>query len=197
MEEKLEKEEKCIIEAWLNQPKNIITLWFIFIIFFIGQFGPISEAFILIWNGENWLSAFDKASSKGSLITCSTAILASSIIFLIKEYTLAKNNNNENTSSDEKSKIARKSLSMLLTSIIGLFGIIFSTYLISGGKLDSNYQKLFHWIIYGTSLLLAILWFRIENEEIYANAFNKKLIETSDLLNQDKRQAPSKSGGSF
>ncbi len=197
MEEKLKKEDKCPISEWSKKPNNIVLFWFIFIIFFIGQFGPISEAFKLIWEGKNWFSALDKASEKGALITCSTAILASSIIFLVKEYTLAKNNSNDNPSDEEKAKIAKKSLSMLLTTIIGLFGIIFSTYLISGGVLENGFQKAFHWIVYILSLVLSLLWFKTENEEIFASAFNKQIIQSSDNLNKSQELNPSKSGGKF
>lgn len=124
-------------------------VWYLFIIVFLGQLGPIIGYLSAFWFGNDVLSEIQTSAGKAELISCATAILAGGTFFLVKEY----------NSSQEIKERKIKSVLILISAVLGLACIGITAQLLAQNGLDNQAQKVTHWIVYVSALIMAfILW---------------------------------------
>lgn len=124
-------------------------VWYLFIIVFLGQLGPIIGYLSAFWFGHDVLNEIQKSAGKAELISCATAILAGGTFFLVKEY----------NSSQEIKERKIKSVLILVSAVLGLACIGVTAQLLAQNGLDNPTQKVTHWVVYIASLIMAfVLW---------------------------------------
>lgn len=124
-------------------------VWYLFIIVFLGQLGPIIGYLSAFWFGNDVLGEIQTSAGKAELISCATAILAGGTFFLVKEY----------NSSQEIKERKIKSVLILISAVLGLACIGITAQLLAQNGLDNQAQKVTHWIVYVSALIMAfILW---------------------------------------
>lgn len=124
-------------------------IWYLFIIVFLGQLGPIIGYLSAFWFEKDVLSEIQKSAGKAELISCATAILAGGTFFLVKEY----------NSSLEIKERKTKSILILLSAVLGLTSIGITAQLLAQNGLNNTVQKILHWIVYAAALVMAfVLW---------------------------------------
>lgn len=133
----------------LSRPTALNFLWYLVVIVLMGQLGPLLVAMTSYWSGESFLQAVGSSAKNGELILCSTAILASGVYFLAKEY-------------NSSSKIiwrSFKSVILLWSFILGLTSIFICYLLLNQHEFENDLQEQIHWWAYCLSLITAAaLW---------------------------------------
>lgn len=175
-----------IINKKLHRRKNILlnSAWYLFIIVFLGQLGPIIGYFSAFWFDKDVLTAIQKSAGKADLISCATAILAGGTFFLVKEY---------NSSQEIKGRKI-KSILILISSVLGLACIGITAQLLAENGLNNETQKMVHWVIYIAALIIAfVLWIYEEWQGTAAEVVEE--IEDSAMSLTKKSNALSKING--
>lgn len=153
-------------------------IWYIFIIVFLGQLGPIIGYASAFWNDGDVLAEISKSAGKADLITCATAILAGGTFFLIKEY----------NSSDQINQRGVKSIIILLTSLIGLVCIGIAATLLAKNGFESKKQEILHWTFYGLALTMAFfLWIFDELQGSAKEAIKIIADDSKNITDQSKK----------
>lgn len=158
-------------------------LWFLFIVVFVGQLGPILVIASEIWSGGCLLEALDKRASNGEFILCSTAILAGATYFIVKEY---------NSIHELRSGRERKSIVVLMAIFFCLWGVVLAATLLMQRSFAADLQRLIHWTVYCCSILLAFVLWVIEYEAGNAQEVIRQMKESSDDLTE--RSSADKAG---
>jgi hypothetical protein len=152
-------------------------VWYIFIIVFLGQLGPIIGYLSAFWFGKSVLGAIEESAGRAELISCATAILAGGTFFLVKEY---------NSSQEIKERKA-KSVLILISAILGLACIGITAQLLAQNGLSSTSQKITHWIFYVGALVMAfVLWVFEEWQGTAAGALKEIEHDAKDLTVKSK-----------
>lgn len=152
-------------------------VWYVFIIVFLGQLGPIIGYLSAFWSGKNVLDGIQESAGKAELISCATAILAGGTFFLVKEY----------NSSQEIRERKTKSVLILLSAVLGLACIGITAQLLAQPGLGSTTQKVTHWIIYVSALIMAfVLWIFEEWQGTAAEEVKKIEDDAKDLTAKSK-----------
>ncbi|MFC2974479.1 hypothetical protein ACFOJE_19985 [Azotobacter bryophylli] len=149
------------IKIWLDQHKTrLISLgWFIFIIVIFGQLGPTLAILHSLWQGNGAAASISTQAASGNFIVFSTAMLASSSYFMVREYIKRKEIGNREL----------KSSLLLVTAITILLGVFIAFELTQNPAFAYRENAIFHWSIYTFSILLStILWTVEENESASA-----------------------------
>jgi len=146
---------------------------------FIGQMGPILVIASGVWDTANFLEFVDDRAGKGELILCSTAILSGATYFIVKEY-----------SSKEVLKADRsaKSLSVLFSVGLVLWGVVLASGLLVQGKFETDFQRVVHWVVYCSSLLMSfVLWFIEYSGQSAADAVREYADEAKGMIEKSRQ----------
>lgn len=156
------------------------VIWYVFIILFLGQLGPIIGYAVAFWDGQDIIAEINKSAGKADLITCATAILAGGTFFLVKEY----------NSSDQINKRGIKSLLILLASIIGLGCIGIAAKLLAKNGFSTETQEYLHWTFYTLAVVMAfVLWVFEEMQGTAKQAIEKVADDSNKLTEQSKNNS--------
>lgn len=157
----------------ISVPSVLNFLWYLFVIVLMGQLGPLMVSFSEFWRTGVFYVSIDKSAANGELILCSTAILASGIYFLVKEY-----------NSRKKEIVWRsfKSVMLLWSSILGLTSIFVSYQLLSQHAFSSDLQTDIHWAVYWASLVTATVLWLMEELEAKAKTEVEQLKNASSTM---------------
>ncbi len=151
--------------------------WYLFIIVFIGQLGPLIGYASAFWNGKDVLVTIQESAGKAELLTCATAILAGGTFFLVREYNSPQQINNR----------GMKSFLILLSALLGLLCIGLTAQLLTKNGFENNKQKIVHWILYFFALLMAFLLWIFEELQGTADQEMKKISQdVSDLTEKSR-----------
>ncbi len=168
-----------------NSPNMGINLrWFLFIVIFLGQLGPILTAFNAWWDGKILTTEIINQASQGNFLLFTTALLASSSYFIIKEY----------INGTEIKNRAKKSRTLLYAAILGFTSDITAFKLIQNPVFSGCLQLIVHWLIYALSILTSINLWNIETEES-AKAEVQKWGKNSEKITQLSSSSDSTSSG--
>ncbi|MGE6193111.1 hypothetical protein ACQKCL_19000 [Stutzerimonas stutzeri] len=168
-----------------NSPNMGINLrWFLFIVIFLGQLGPILTAFNAWWDGKILTTEIINQASQGNFLLFTTALLASSSYFIIKEY----------INGTEIKNRAKKSRTLLYAAILGFTSAITAFKLIQNPVFSGCLQLIVHWLIYALSILTSINLWNIETEES-AKAEVQKWGKNSEKITQLSSSSDSTSSG--
>lgn len=182
----------CKIKKWLQHEKDasdnpnmgINLRWFLFIVIFLGQLGPILTAFNAWWDGKTLTTEIINQASQGNFLLFTTALLASSSYFIVKEY----------INGTEIKNRAKKSRTLLYAAILGFASAITAFKLIQNPIFSGCLQFIVHWLIYALSILTSINLWNIETEES-AKAEVQRWGKNSEKITQLSSSSDSTSSG--
>lgn len=175
-----------LIKNWLekNTTRLISFGWFIFIIIIFGQLGPALAILHSLWQGHGVSASINAQAINGNFIVFSTAMLASSSYFMVREYIKHKEIGNR--------KI--KSSLLLMTAITILLGVFIAFELTQKPAFVYERNVIFHWLVYAFSILLSITLWIVEEDES-ADAVIKDLSNNSKRMTEDSNNNTSTNNG--
>lgn len=168
-----------------DTPCSTINLrWFLFIVIFLGQLGPILTTFNSWWDGKPLLNEILNQAKQGNFLLFTTTLLASSSYFIIKEY----------TNGSEIKNRERKSRNLLYAALLGITSAIIAFKLIQLPNFNGCIQAILHWTVYLLSILTSINLWTIETEETAAGEV-KKWDKNSEIITELSSSSESTSSG--
>jgi uncharacterized membrane protein YjfL (UPF0719 family) len=157
------------------------SLWYFFVIIFLGQLGPIIGYAVVFWDSGPIVVKIQDSAGKAELLTCATAILAGGAFFLIREYNSYSQIRNRNL----------KSWIILWTAFLGLVCILATAKLLANPGLSNDRQSYIHWGLYSLTLLTSFsLWLM---EEMQGTAVEEVQKLEKGAVEMTKKSADSDS----
>ena len=160
-------------------------LWFFFIAIILGQLGALLAIADSWWKTGEIVSAIQQQAESATLITFSTALLASSAYFIVREY--------------NRNKIilrrTAKSILVLLAALVGMIGTVIAFQLTVFKEFSRDEQVTLHWIIYLASISLSFLFWLMDEFEQPATVFTDELKENAVALQSSSKAISTTSDG--
>lgn len=164
--------------------RKVALAWFLLIAIVMGQLGVLVSLANRAWSAGCICDAIYEQMVSGNFLTFSTAFLASSIYFLIREY----------AQGEPISNTVKKSTFLLMAVSLGMVAVVFTYLMITDHSTMGVAKRLLHWLIYISSIMLGLKFWNMEYEES-GRRVTQQLQDDADNLTKDAQNKNAASDG--